>query len=516
MTETLQREPSRTDRPELRRELLALRRRSRLAVGLRAFALATLTIAVLLCSACVAARMFAVSFPPTAGWALGLVPALGYAVWQVRRRDLDLGALAAHVDRRTGSRGLLLATRDAEAGAWGDRLADHLRRAAVAARPRVELRRPTGQVAAAGLLVFGVSWLPAPTPESIRARVGQALELAVEETLEEVQLALEQGAVSEEEGVELEQRAKDLHERLLTGDPVAWSDVDALRDDLAMDQSQRLGGLQSVQAGLDELKKELESRGAEDFDASQFARLAERAKDLGLLEDLPPDQREALEQALEQFAEQQSQQSQEGSSGAGAPEMGQGLDPSDLGLDTESLQKLAEALQGAAGKRMKRGGQDAKIAPDQLQNLRDLLEQEGLGRTGGAGTGEGEGSGKQRAVGEGWDPTPPDGEGQEGGVPGRGGLGRGRGDATLEFEHQTDIDIAQLKPEKLAEGNTVPDRWQVIGVSRANPTADPDRATGPGGVAGEGAGRSTFRRSLAPRHREAVRRFFSDPPSGGR
>ena len=119
MTESPPRDLPRTDRPELRRELLALRLRARLAVGLWAFGLATLTIAVVLCSACVAARMFATSFPPTPWWALGLLPALGYALWQVRRRDLDLHALAAHVDRRTGSRGLLLATRDAEAGAWG-------------------------------------------------------------------------------------------------------------------------------------------------------------------------------------------------------------------------------------------------------------------------------------------------------------------------------------------------------------------------------------------------------------
>jgi hypothetical protein len=67
-----------------------------------------------------------------------------------------------------------------------------------------------------------------------------------------------------------------------------------------------------------------------------------------------------------------------------------------------------------------------------------------------------------------------------------------------------------MKSEKLPGGTKPSREWQVTGVSRAAPRAAPEEPAGPGGAGQAGAGEAAWRRRLAPRHREVVRRFFSD------
>jgi hypothetical protein len=141
--------------------------------------------------------------------------------------------------------------------------------------------------------------------------------------------------------------------------------------------------------------------------------------------------------------------------------------------------------------------------------LRRMLEEQGL-----LGPGSGASPGEAGVAGgpDGFDPTPgPDGDGG----PGRGGISRGRGDAALEFDGATGADLAGMRAERLPPGRTPPDRWDLAGVRRAEPESDPDRdpAAGASPAAAGSAGEVTFRRDLAPRHREAVRRFFG---GGGR
>ena len=101
----------------------------------------------------------------------------------------------------------------------------------------------------------------------------------------------------------------------------------------------------------------------------------------------------------------------------------------------------------------------------------------------------------------------PDGDGEGG----KGGVNRGRGDAALDYLGNSVVDTSGLTPERLPPGVAIPEKWMTIGVGRAQPRVDPENPTaGAGGAAAAGSGRTAWRRELAPRHRDAVRRFFGD------
>src|SRR5690606_19850340 len=110
----------------------------------------------------------------------------------------------------------------------------------------------------AGMLVASVGMLPPPEPtaDAVRSR---ALELAVEDLVADVELALEEGTIGEAGGRELRERTRDLRERLLAGDPVAWSDVDGLGERLGYEEEAHLGGLQSVGAAIEQMLQHLRS-----------------------------------------------------------------------------------------------------------------------------------------------------------------------------------------------------------------------------------------------------------------
>jgi hypothetical protein len=97
--------------------------------------------------------------------------------------------------------------------------------------------------------------------------------------------------------------------------------------------------------------------------------------------------------------------------------------------------------------------------------------------------------------------------------PGRGGVSRGRGDATLDFSGETPGRTDQFEAKELD-----PAQWldaestAIVGVGAAAPTADPTAQAG-GLVESEAsAGRAAWRRRVAPHHRDAVLSFFG----GGR
>ena len=96
-----------------------------------------------------------------------------------------------------------------------------------------------------------------------------------------------------------------------------------------------------------------------------------------------------------------------------------------------------------------------------------------------------------------------------GGKPGRGGISRGRGDAQLNYENDTEGETDAFKARKLPPGRRPSTEWERLGLRRATPQVDPKRA-GEAGTAGDtGSGEASWRRKLAPRHRDVVRKFFS-------
>ena len=97
-----------------------------------------------------------------------------------------------------------------------------------------------------------------------------------------------------------------------------------------------------------------------------------------------------------------------------------------------------------------------------------------------------------------------------GGLPGRGGVTRGRGDAFLGMTGNTEGTTEAFQTQRLPPGGAPSREWARVGLSRGTPETNPVRDTGAGSAGAEGSGEASWRRRLAPRHREAVKRFFSE------
>jgi hypothetical protein len=92
-------------------------------------------------------------------------------------------------------------------------------------------------------------------------------------------------------------------------------------------------------------------------------------------------------------------------------------------------------------------------------------------------------------------------------------VSRGRADAGLRFSGETEQDASRFEPQRLpsAGAGLSPD-WSVVGVSRAEPTADPQLNEAAGHAGDTGAAESLRRRRIAPHHEDAVQRFFGGKP----
>ena len=103
------------------------------------------------------------------------------------------------------------------------------------------------------------------------------------------------------------------------------------------------------------------------------------------------------------------------------------------------------------------------------------------------------------------------------GVPGRGGVTRGRADAELTWGDESPGRTDAFAPKQLPPGTQLdPEQSALLGVSAAAPEVDPV-AEGAGSQPTErAAARTAWRRRLAPTHREAVTRFFGPTGAGER
>jgi len=99
------------------------------------------------------------------------------------------------------------------------------------------------------------------------------------------------------------------------------------------------------------------------------------------------------------------------------------------------------------------------------------------------------------------------------GDPGRGGINRGRADASLTWGDETkpfDRFKAQALPPGAARG---PDDWAPVVELPGTPQSSPQSSTPSAGRAYNAtAGQEAWRRSLAPRHQRAVRKYFDVNP----
>ena len=96
------------------------------------------------------------------------------------------------------------------------------------------------------------------------------------------------------------------------------------------------------------------------------------------------------------------------------------------------------------------------------------------------------------------------------GIPGNGGINRGRGDAELIWGSESPGQNDQFAPKQLPGARTFdPGSSTPMGVSSAAPTVEPVAEGGGSAPTAEAAARSAWRRRLAPSHRDAVKKFFA-------
>jgi len=96
--------------------------------------------------------------------------------------------------------------------------------------------------------------------------------------------------------------------------------------------------------------------------------------------------------------------------------------------------------------------------------------------------------------------------------PGRGGVSRGRADATLGFTGETPgradvFEARELPPAEYLD----PQASAVVGIGATAPEVDPEGESGGSLTGGVSAGRASWKRRVAPRHRQAVQSFFAPP-----
>ncbi len=96
------------------------------------------------------------------------------------------------------------------------------------------------------------------------------------------------------------------------------------------------------------------------------------------------------------------------------------------------------------------------------------------------------------------------------GIPGVGGVSRGRADAELIWGEESPGRLEDFEAELLTRAERLDlERSELLGIGATTPRTEAEGEAA-GNVDVEASlGRSTWRRRLAPRHREAVSRFFS-------
>ena len=79
----------------------------------------------------------------------------------------------------------------------------------------------------------------------------------------------------------------------------------------------------------------------------------------------------------------------------------------------------------------------------------------------------------------------------------------------MNYNNETEGETDAFKAHKLPPGRRPSTKWERMGVRRGSPEVDPQRPGGAGSAGDEGSGEASWRRKLAPRHRDVVRKFFS-------
>ena len=400
--------------------------------------------------------------------------------------------MVAELDRAAGAGGLAMARAESASAAWDGSLKSSL---AVVPMPRVSLR-PLWPTIALTALAFAVPWLPrAELP--LRAAPAQALIAPIAQRAEAV---IERGLVTPPEAERIAQAVRELEANAKDGlNQSGWDALDRLDQQLRAAQEAAEAKLGAVLAAAAQAQRgeSQQSKAGADSAAAELARtmalLVETPK---LLPQIPPNAKADLGKLLKAAVV------------AGA------IDPA----QAEALRKAmaAELALGEAGE----PGEGAALDPQALAQLGAFVEQalnahrqglakgdgeegDGEGEEGEEGEGEGEGDGDKKGKGKG------KGKGKN---RGKGGVARGPGHAELNREAYEPVPIGAA--ERLPPGVRLnQDGSLTIAESVRDPSTDEQVGAAPQAAAGifdptAADGKQT---TIAPRHRAAVRDYFSTP-----
>ena len=381
-------------------------------------------------------------------WAVPFVMAVpaGIVCVTKRYRPEQIAALA---DSLGGGHGLLLSQFERSDPAWWE--SPMLARATHFTLPRVRPWRKLAPLVPAIFFLAASLWVPQRFPAA--GDVALAKEIAAELTAKVQELKQETLVTPEEE-----QRLEEEIERIRRGaeervDASAWEAADALKEKMSASLAEKQDALQWAEQSLARYSAAVASGASAESRAGQAAELSKALEKLaqsGLLAGAPADLQRLLKGGK-------------------------------LPADAASMRELTAAL--------------AKYLAETGTRVGDLAR---------AGRGRG-GIGK-------FDPSEFPLEAASGngrGDPGRGGVNRGRGDAPLTWGKES-LPIDRFKARALPPGGAAsPDDWAPVVEAPGAPQTSPVLSTAAAARSYDpSAGQGAWRRTLAPRHRSAVKKYF--------
>ena len=405
----------------------------------------------------IACRMFFPDAAPALQWLwlapfVAAVPALFLSAKHAYRPE----QIAALADSLHGGRGTLLALMEIPDPAWADNHA--MTDFSQFSLPRLQIRRRLGMVAAAAVFLAVALKLPQHMPAAPTAVLANDIASNLQSTLDELK---KQDLLTPSEDKELEEEIerirKDASDRI---DASSWEAADTMREKFAAKISEKQEALKWAADSLSRLGAPGDADGsAGGGQAGELGTAIDKLAQAGLLANAPADLQKLL---------------------GGKDAIAGGK--TQLPTDAKTLRKLAASLSTYLANRGEKlgdiaqlGKQAGRFDPSEFPIFSDERQ--------------------------------PDGDGE----PGSGGINRGRADADLTWGKETQP-FDKFKAQPLPPGSyRSPDDWTPLAVLPGAPKTAPEPSVSSTPVQYAGvSGPAAWRRTLAPRHYSAVKKYFEN------
>jgi hypothetical protein len=386
---------------------------------------------------------------------LSIVPVLILCM----KRAYRPAEIAALADSLGGGHGTLLTLMETDDPAWT--AVSSLDSLTQFKMPRLRPWRKLGPIFASAIFLAIALLVPQRMLTGTNTVLANDIVADLKTTVEELK---QQELLTPEEQKNLEEEIERIRQDALDRlDPSSWEAADAVREKISAGLNQKEDALNWAQQSLARFAAAAQAGTPPTAaQAEELANAIQKLAQTGMLGDAPADLQKLL-------------------GGEDAIAGGNAQIP----VDPKQLRKLAAALAQHLGDRSRRFG-----------DLRKLPKEAGRFNPSEFGEFNYE-------------------EGPEGnGDPGTGGLNRGRGDAELTWGDES-LPFDRFKSVALPPGSVrSPDDWSPVAVLPGAPKEAPERSLSSTGVQFAGtAGQAAVRRTLAPRHYNAVKRYFENSES---